>query len=134
MTKFIIAYGTTAAVFFALDFLWLGVVAKDFYRSALGSLLLERPNMTAAVVFYLLYVAGIVLFAVAPALATESWQKAVVLGALFGFFAYSTYDMTNLATLKGWPLSVVVVDIAWGALLTGISAALGYALTTWIMR
>ncbi len=134
MIKLALAYIATAAAFFALDLLWLGIVARDFYRSALGSLLLERPNMVAAAVFYSMYVVGIVIFAVAPAMAAESWVKAAALGALFGFFAYATYDMTNFVTLKNWPLSVVLVDITWGTILTGTSAAIGYAVTSWILR
>jgi uncharacterized membrane protein len=127
MTKYLIAYAGTALVFFAFDMVWLTRIARNFYRDALGDLLLQPPNMVAAGLFYSVFIVGIVIFAVAPALAAQSWGRALLLGALFGFFTYATYDMTNLATLKGWPLKVVVVDILWGSALTGVSALAGYA-------
>jgi uncharacterized membrane protein len=127
MTKYLIAYAGTALVFFAIDMVWLTAIARSFYRDALGGLLLDPPNMIAAGLFYAVFIVGIVIFAVAPALAAGSWGRALLLGALFGFFTYATYDMTNLATLKGWPLKVVVVDILWGSALTGVSALAGYA-------
>ena len=129
MTKYLIAYGATMLVFFAIDFVWLGVVAKDFYRERLGALMLEQVNLPVAAVFYLIYIVGIVVFAVSPALQAGSWKTALMLGGLFGFIAYGTYDVTNLATLRGWPVSVVIVDMTWGTVLTGVSAALGYAIT-----
>lgn len=126
MIEHVVAYAATAMAFFALDFLWLSRLAKSFYAGRLGSLLLEKPRLSAAIAFYAIYVLGIVIFAVAPALNLDSPQHALVMGALFGFFAYATYDMTNFATLKGWPLSVVIVDIGWGIVLTGLSAFLGF--------
>lgn len=129
MTKYLIAYGATMLVFFAIDFVWLGVVAKDFYRERLGALMLEQVNLPVAAVFYLIYIVGIVVFAISPALQGGSWKTALMLGGLFGFIAYGTYDVTNLATLRGWPVSVVIVDMAWGTVLTGVSATLGYAIT-----
>ncbi len=126
MVKYLIAYGGTAAVFFAADFVWLGVVAKTFYRERIGHLMADDINMPAAMAFYLLYVIGIVVFAVMPALQSDSWKTALVLGGLLGLIAYGTYDMTNLATLRDWPASVVVVDMAWGTALTGASALAGY--------
>jgi uncharacterized membrane protein len=123
---YIVAYIAAATGFLLLDFLWLGFVAKAFYRQEIGALLLEKFNMTAAIGFYLVFVVGIVIFAVAPALQAGSWKTALLYGALFGFFTYATYDMTNLATLKGWSLSVTFVDIAWGTCLTGVGALLGY--------
>ncbi len=133
MSKLLLAYIATAAVFLLLDLLWLGEIAKSFYQSRLGDLLLERPNLTFAVLFYLTYVIGIIIFAVDPALKSGSWQTALIYGALFGFFAYATYDMTNLATLKSWPLDMSVVDIAWGTFLTGTSAVSGYLVTRYLM-
>ena len=127
VVKYLIAYGGTAAVFFAADFVWLGVMAKSFYRDRIGHLMADDISMTAAAGFYLMYVIGIVVFAVMPALQSESWKTALVLGGLLGLIAYGTYDMTNLATLRDWPASVVVVDMAWGTVLTGVSAAAGYA-------
>jgi uncharacterized membrane protein len=126
---YIFAYFATAVSFLAIDFIWLGFIAKDFYRREIGSLLLEKFNMAAAVGFYLIFVVGILIFAVLPALQAGSWKTALIYGALFGFFTYATYDMTNLATLKGWSVSVVVVDMAWGAFLTGVAALAGYFAT-----
>jgi uncharacterized membrane protein len=126
---YVVAYFAAATVFLLLDFLWLGFVAKTFYRQEIGALLLEKFNKTAAIGFYLIFVVGVVIFAVLPALQAGSWKTALLYGALFGFFTYATYDMTNLATLKGWSFPVTVVDIAWGAFLTGISALAGYLAT-----
>jgi len=123
------AYIATAFVFFAIDYVWLSQVAKRFYFVHLDGLLLDTPRMGAAGLFYMAYVAGIVIFAVAPALKADSFTMALTYGALFGMFAYATYDMTNYATLRDWPLIVVVVDITWGTLLTGVSAAAGFWLT-----
>ncbi|PID98802.1 hypothetical protein CSA80_05020 [Candidatus Saccharibacteria bacterium] len=109
-----------------LDFLWLGTVAKTFYRSQIGKLLLDKPNMTAAVLFYVIYVVGVVMFVISPALEKGSLGYAVTRGALFGFVAYATYDLTNLATMKGFTTKVVLVDLLWGAALTAIVAAVTY--------
>jgi uncharacterized membrane protein len=105
---------------------WLGFIAKDFYRTQIGPLMLEKPLLGAAVAFYLLYTIGIVSFAVVPALAADSWMRAMATGALFGLVAYSTYDLTNLATLRGWSMKLSLVDIAWGAIVTSLAATAGY--------
>ena len=123
---YLIAYASTAVVFFALDFVWLTRVAIGFYRQNIGELLLATPNFAAAGIFYLFYVIGIVYFAVMPAVTANSVLTALLNGAILGLLAYGTYDMTNLATLKGWSLSVSVVDMAWGAVLTATAAAAGY--------
>ena len=124
--NFVIAYVCTLIVFLAVDFLWLGVVARGFYASQLGGLMRENIAFLAAGGFYLAYVAGIVLLAVMPALAEGSWVKAAVNGAVLGLVAYGTYDMTNLATLKGWPVTVSIVDMGWGTILTSMSAIAGF--------
>ena len=124
--QWVAAYVGAAVVFLSIEYVWLGKLAKSFYWSRLGELLRERPMASAAVIFYMTYIAGIVLFAVAPAVNTGTWQTSLLLGSLFGFFAYMTYDMTNLATLKNWPVSVAVVDVAWGTALTGVTALAGY--------
>ncbi len=126
MVQYLTAYAVTAAVFLAIDFIWLSRIARSFYCGKVGDLLLDKPNMAAAAVFYAIYVVGVVFFAVSPALRAESTAMALLYGALFGFFAYGTYDMTNYATLKGWSLSLALVDISWGACLTGSSAFAGY--------
>ncbi|MEO7938780.1 MAG: DUF2177 family protein [Burkholderiaceae bacterium] len=133
MLKYLAAYGATAVVMLVVDFVWLGVIAKSFYRDGIGHLMADTPNMAAGGAFYLLYPLGVLLFAVAPgmwsgAVATPAevpWVRAVWAGALFGFFAYATYDLSNLATLRGWPLRVVLVDIVWGSALTAVAAAAG---------
>lgn len=126
MMPYVIAYVSTAVVFFGLDYLWLSRVAIGFYRRHIGDLLLATPNFAAAGLFYLVYVAGIVYFAVMPAVAGGSWLTALVGGAFLGLIAYGTYDMTNLATLKDWSLSVSLVDMAWGTVLTATAATAGY--------
>lgn len=130
----IIAYFSTLLVFFALDMLWLGLIAKDFYRSRLYFVLSEQVNWTAAIVFYLIYIAGIVFFAVAPALKLQSLQVAMLHGAVLGFLCYATYDLTNMATIAKWPLTIVVVDIIWGTVLTASCATGGYALVRFFAR
>lgn len=129
---YIVAYLSTAVVFFAIDYVWLSRIALGFYRDRLGGLLLDQPNLAVAGAFYLVYVVGIVYFAVVPALNAGSAMHAVLAGALLGLIAYGTYDMTNLATIKNWSVAVTVVDIVWGAVLTGFSAWAGYMATRWI--
>ena len=124
--QYVVAYLAAAAVFLIVDALWLGFVAKAFYQQRLSGHLKSRPNLGAAAAFYLVYVCGVVLFAISPALGTGSWETAFLYGLLFGFFCYATYDMTNLATLRDWPVAVVIVDIAWGTLITGLTAVTGY--------
>lgn len=130
MPQYVIAYIVTVLVFLGIDFVWLTKVATKFYSSQLGDLLLEKPKLGAAAGFYLFYVVGIVFFAVLPALRGGGVTTALLNGALLGAVAYATYDMSNYATLKNWSLTVVVVDIAWGTVLTGVSAGLGF----WITR
>jgi len=120
---FFTLYVISVPIFFLIDMIWLGVIAKDFYRSRLGHLMGDI-NWTAAIIFYLIFLLGLTYFAMYPAVAKGSFLAAVTLGALFGFFTYATYDLTNLATLKDWPLSVVIVDIIWGTIL-GMAVAGG---------
>jgi uncharacterized membrane protein len=128
--KLILAYLLTAVVFFAIDLTWLGWVAKDLYRKHLGGFLSDQVNWSAAFIFYALFIIGIFIFAILPAAEKNSLGHAVLYGALFGFFTYATYDLTNLATLKNWPLKIVFIDIIWGSVLTGSVAAAGY----WIVK
>lgn len=129
MRTYITAYLATAVVFFTLDLLWLGWVAREFYREQLGELQRPSPILSVAAAFYALYVIGIVIFAVIPAIEAGSWRTALMLGGLFGFFAYATYDLTNIATLRDWPVAMSMVDLAWGTVLTAVSATIGYGLT-----
>jgi uncharacterized membrane protein len=125
MLIYVIAYVSTAIVFLGLDSIWLGLVATKMYRRWLGSLMRERPNFAAAGLFYLVYVAGVVYFAVMPAIG-GGWTEAALSGAILGLIAYGTYDMTNLATLKGWSTAMSITDMAWGTVLTSLSATVGY--------
>ena len=120
---FLIAYGVCVLVMGGLDFFWLTTASKGLYQKDLGALLADNPNMVVAVVFYVIYILGIQIFAVRPALATGDWKTAALFGALFGFFCYATYDLTNMATMKVWTLRVTLLDIAWGTILTGITAS-----------
>ena len=125
-------YALTVPVFFAIDMLWLGYVAKDFYQQNLARFLSPNVNWSAALIFYLLYIVGILVFAVVPALQKDALGRAALLGGLFGFFTYATYDLTNLATLENWPLKVVVVDIVWGVVLGSVVATCSFLIGRWI--
>jgi uncharacterized membrane protein len=126
MSQLLVAYVAALIAFCICDFAWLGFIAKDFYQVQIGPLLLEKPNWTAAAFFYPLYAAGIVLFCIEPALAQGSWLRALMFGMLLGLLGYGTYDLSNLATLKGWSVSLVVVDIIWGMVVSGFAASAGY--------
>ena len=123
---YVVAYIATAIFFLGLDALWLSRVALGMYRRELGGLLLERPNLPVAAAFYLLYVGGIVVLAIAPALGDGGWPRVLLMGAVLGLVAYGTYDITNLSTLKGWSVKLAIIDIAWGTALTAVSATIGY--------
>lgn len=125
-------YILTVPVFFLIDMLWLGVIAKGFYREKLNAFLSPTVNWPAAIIFYLLFIIGIIFFAVLPGREKDSLFITALYGALFGFFTYATYDLTNLATLKNWPLSVVVVDILWGAVLCSVVASVSFLISKWI--
>lgn len=123
---FIKLYAIALPVFIVIDAIWLGFVAKNFYRDQIGILMKSEINWAAAVVFYLLFVVGLVLFVVAPAIEKKSWMHALLFGALFGLITYATYDLSNLATLKDWPILVTIVDLAWGATLAASVATATY--------
>lgn len=124
MMVYLIAYGVAALVMAGLDYLWLTNTVGPLYHRHLGAVMADVPDMRAAVAFYLVYIGGILFFAVRPALASGDWKTALLHGALFGFFAYATYDLTNLATLKSWSLPVSLIDMAWGTVLTGAAGAI----------
>lgn len=121
-------YLTALTVFLALDAVWLGVVARGFYRTHLGGLMRPDINWGAALLFYLMFIAGLLVFAVLPGLDRQSLGRAAGLGALFGLICYATYDLTNLATLRGFPGIVAAVDLAWGAVIAGATASATYLL------
>lgn len=121
------AYGVTALVMLAVDLVWLGVIAKSLYAQAIGHLMSDEPYLPAALLFYAIFPLGLMIFAVAPVGAPTGWRTALLMGGLFGFFAYATYDLTNLTTLRNWPISLALIDIAWGTFICGVSAAAGRA-------
>lgn len=122
----VIAYAASAVAFFALDFIWLSLAVPRIYQPLLGTLLRDAPNLPVAAAFYLVYVVGLVVFAVLPAVASGSWLMALGLGALLGLVAYGTYDFTNLSTIRDWPLMVTVVDLIWGISVSAVAALAGY--------
>jgi uncharacterized membrane protein len=129
MRTSLIAYVSTAIVFFALDFVWLSVAVNGIYRARVGDLLLDKPVLPVAAVFYLVYVVGVVAFAVLPALRDDDWIRALWGGALLGLISYGTYDMTNLSTLKGWSVEVSLIDMAWGTVATAAASVAGLFIT-----
>ena len=129
----LISYLLTFIVFLMIDMLWLGVIAKNIYQKYLGNFLTDNVNWTAAIIFYLIFVAGISIFTIYPAVNKGSVFYAIMMGALFGFFTYATYDLTNLATLKDWPLSIVFIDIIWGSVLSALVSLSGFYIVKWLI-
>ena len=125
MTRYLAAYAATLLVMLVLDALWLGVIAKSLYQQGIGHLMSEQPRLVVAAAFYLLYPVGLVVFGVAHGGVGSDWKNAALYGGLFGLFAYATYDLTNLATLRNWPASLAAIDIAWGAFVSAASAIAG---------
>lgn len=123
LTSYLIALGVLAV----LDALWLGLVSREFYKARLGQLLLERPAWGIAILFYLIHAAGVAVFAVPPALSAGTWTAAILYGGLFGFCVYAAYDVTNLATLRGWSMALSLVDLAWGTAVTAAATAAAFA-------
>lgn len=135
MQTSIIAYLVSVPVFFAIDMVWLGVVAKNIYRSQMGPLLADTVNWPVAIAFYLLFLVGLSIFVISPALASRDFTHALLYGALFGFFTYATYDLTNWSVVRGWPAALSLIDMAWGTILSGAVAGVTYwIVTTFIAR
>ncbi len=132
MTLIAGTYAVMTVTFFAIDLLWLGIVAKPFYQTHLGHMLRAEVRWGPALLFYVMFIAGILVFAVLPAVERASLLRAVALGAFFGLVAYATYDLTSLALVEGFPDIVAVVDMAWGTVLTATVAAAGYTAAQWI--
>lgn len=130
--RYVWLYGLTAAAFFALDFAWLTFATQRIYQPFIGGLLRDTPNLPVAAAFYLLYVVGVLMLASLPGYEKGSLTVALVRGALLGLLAYGTYDLTNLATLKGWAWQISAIDMVWGTVLTGTVAAVGYAVAGWL--
>lgn len=130
--QFITLYAISVPIFFLIDMIWLGLVARPFYQKHLAGLLGE-VQWVPAIIFYFIFLLGLTFFATAPAVQGESWKTAVLLGALFGFFTYATYDLTNLATLRDWPLLVSVVDIIWGTVLGALVSFVVYTIYNYLI-
>lgn len=126
MLTFLKLYAVSFIIFFAIDLFWLGIIAKKLYQAEIGHLLKTDVNWIAAVLFYLLFIGGLVIFVLMPAVEAGNLWKAVLLGALFGFITYATYDLTNLATLKDWPLKITIIDLSWGTFLGASTSTLSY--------
>jgi uncharacterized membrane protein len=124
--KLVSVYGSMALCFLLVDLLWLGVFAKGFYQKQLSHLMAEQVYWPAALMFYFMYIAGILVFAVLPAQAAQALPRALLLGALLGFFAYATYELTNWAIIRDWPAEIVALDLAWGTVLTAVTAGVGF--------
>ena len=124
--KMLYTYGAMLVCFLALDMVWLGVIAKGFYKDQIGHLMKTIPNWPAALIFYALFLVGAMIFAVLPGVEKNSLVHTLIYGALFGFFTYMTYELTNYAVIKDWPFWIVIVDIVWGIVLTGVVSIIGY--------
>ena len=125
MAKFFAAYAAIFLVMLAIDMLWLGVIAKPLYQQGLGHLMAAKPNFIAAGLFYVIFPMGLMFFAVTPYGVSPDWNRVLISAALFGFFAYATYDLTNLAIMKNWPLGLSLIDVVWGTFASTLSAAAG---------
>ena len=128
MSTFLKLYVISFVAFFAIDLFWLGIIAKNLYQNQIGHLLKTDVNWIAAIIFYLVFIVGLVLFVLMPAVEKGNLWRAVLFGALFGFITYATYDLTNLATLKDWPIQLTFIDLAWGTFLGSSTSAVAYLL------
>ena len=134
MTRYIAAYFATLVVFLAIDSVWLSLMASRLYKPTLGDILLPKFLPGPAIAFYLIFIVGVVIFAVSPAIKSGEWTSALLYGALFGFFSYGVYDFTNMATLRNWTATITAADVVWGTVLTGTSATLGYLVSGLITK
>ena len=125
MTQYLPAYIATIIFMFIIDLIWLGQLAQPLYQAGIGHLMATEPKLGFAALFYLVFVFGLFWFAVRPSIATKGVKNAFITGALFGFFVYASYDLTNLALLKDWPLKLSIIDMTWGTSLSGVCAAFG---------
>lgn len=132
LSKLVGLYALTLAAFLAVDVVWLTTATPRLYRPALSGILATEPNIPAAIVFYLAYVVGVIALAVIPGVQAGSLVAALWRGALFGFLAYATYDLTNMATIRDWPLHITLIDLAWGTTLTSLTTIAGYYAALWL--
>ena len=129
MLKYLAIYLSFLVALVAIDLVWLLGLAKNLYRDQMGDLMASEPKLIAGLAFYLIYALGVCIFVIMPALSKQSWIYAVQYGALFGLFCYMTYDLTNLATIKNWPLMITIIDLIWGSLVTATTASVSYYLS-----
>jgi len=133
MAYYLKLYLSTLVAFFAIDMIWLGLVARTVYRKYIGYLMAPNPNWIAAFLFYLLFIVGILFFVVVPGLADNSVKTTLLRAALFGLISYATYDLTNLATLKDWPLTITIVDLLWGTTVSMLVSYVSFIVGKWLM-
>jgi uncharacterized membrane protein len=128
MLRNLMVYLITIIVFFITDIIWLAFVAKKVYREQIGFIMADKPNWIAAIIFYAVFILGMVFFVINPAIEKSSWRYALFVGLFFGFVTYATYDLTNLATLKDWPIKITIIDLIWGTSLGGFVSLITYKL------
>lgn len=126
MFELVRTYIITLAVFLTVDIIWLGVIAKNLYQKEIGFIMKSKPNWLAAIIFYLVFIMGLVYFVVNPALEKGDWTSALFVGMFFGFVTYATYDLTNLATLENWPIKITIIDLLWGTTVGGLVSMTSY--------
>lgn len=126
MIEYFIIYMITLAMFFLIDIVWLALIANKLYKDQIGFIMKDKPNWVVAILFYLIFVLGLVFFVIDPALLSESMLEALLRGMFFGFITYATYDLTNLATLDKWPLKITIIDLIWGTTLGGLVSIISY--------
>lgn len=119
-------YFLTFIIFMGIDMVWLGVISKKLYADKLGYLMASKVNWLAAIIFYLIFIAGLLFFVIYPALKQSSWSFALLAGLFFGLVTYATYDLTNLATIRDWPILITVIDLIWGSFISGTTAVLAF--------
>jgi len=132
MAYYIKLYLATLVAFFAIDMLWLGLIARTFYKKYLGYLMAPSVNWAAAIIFYLMFIVGVLVFVVLPGLEKQSLKITIIRAILFGLITYATYDLTNLATVKDWPLTITIVDLIWGMVLTTLVSISGFYAGKWL--
>lgn len=124
--KFLTQFLVVLVVFFAIDIFWLGVLARNLYAKYLGFIMAPNVNWAAALLFYVIFIIGVMVFVLQPALEKQSLMHAFIMGAFFGFVTYATYDLTNLATLKDWPITITIIDLIWGTVLSSSVSVISY--------
>lgn len=133
MTNWVLIYVITFAVFLVIDLVWLGLIAKNLYKKYLGHLMKDNVNWPAAIIFYLIFIAGLIFFVIDPAREKESIRYALTVGGAYGLITYATYDLTNLATLKNWPMTITIIDLIWGTVLSGATASISLVLINYLL-